>query len=90
MVGTLKEGRKLGWLPAAMLALFMLSSSAWALDIDEELERQNAESSQILNTLGRDRGQSPTGEGINARSKRQADEVKVELIPARKISKKSS
>lgn len=36
---SLANSRKLGWLSASVLAL-VLSSSAWALDFDREIERQ--------------------------------------------------
>lgn len=46
----------LGWFAAlVMLCFTMLSSSAWALDLDHEIKRQETDSAQILGTLGRGR-----------------------------------
>jgi len=87
MVGTSNEGRKLGWLSAGVLTIvFMLSSSAWALNVEQEILRQEAESAQILNTLGRDRQKHPGAKF----HKDSDDEVKVQLLPARRQAKKSS
>lgn len=45
------DRRKLGWLAAGMLAL-VLSSPAWALDLDQEIARQEVTTVQIQETIG--------------------------------------
>ncbi|NJL25381.1 MAG: hypothetical protein HC902_09520 [Calothrix sp. SM1_5_4] len=70
----------LGWWPAGLLAL-VLSSSAWALDLDQEIRRQDADSAQILNTLGR--GKRPNQET----SKETDKNVKIEMIRAAERSR---
>lgn len=47
-----KVRQGLGWFLAATL---VLSSQAWALDHDRVIERAEADSAQILQTLGRDK-----------------------------------
>lgn len=46
------DGRVLGWMTVGLLSL-VLSSSAWALDLDRSIAQQNQDSSQIVKTLGR-------------------------------------
>ena len=46
------DRRKLGWVAAGML-FFFLSTSAWALDLDQSIQRENAEAAQVVKTLGR-------------------------------------
>ena len=75
----------LGWLAAGMLSL-LLASPAWGLDLDldQEITRQEADASQILNTLGRDRKAThATTKGSD-----QEDEVQVKLVKATKPRKR--
>ena len=80
-MGTQKSNRrKLGWLAAGMLCL--LSSSAWALDLDREIHRQNGDSAQILSTLGRSKG-------VNVKTSKDTDrKVQVQMIKAPKARRK--
>jgi len=74
--------RKLGWLVAGMLSL-LLSSSAWGLDLDHEISRQESDAAQILNTLGRDKS-------VNSKTSADTDsKVHVKLIRAPKARKRS-
>jgi hypothetical protein len=40
---------------ASLSASFVLSSAAWALDLDQAISQQNSAASQIVKTLGRDK-----------------------------------
>jgi hypothetical protein len=42
--------RRLGWLAAGLL--FLISSSAWALDLNREIQSRNLDSVQLASTLG--------------------------------------
>ncbi|MGZ6480463.1 MAG: hypothetical protein ACXWQE_14230, partial [Bdellovibrionales bacterium] len=44
--------RVLGWMTGGLLSL-VLSSSAWALDLDRSIAQQNQDATQIVKTLGR-------------------------------------
>lgn len=46
------DRRKLGWLAAGLL-FTVLSSPAWGLDLDREIAQNEADSAQIMSTLGR-------------------------------------
>ena len=71
---TQSNKRMLGWFLALVMPLTMLSSSAWALDLDHEVSRQEAEAAQVLSTLGRGRAVSAaTSADTEAR-------VKVQLL----------
>jgi hypothetical protein len=71
------EQDRLGWWPAGVLALSLVfSSSAWALDLDREIQRQGAEASQVLGSLGHDRRPNQTT------SKETDKLIQVELRPA--------
>ena len=77
IIERIKQGR-MGWLPVGVLALSLalISSSAFALDIEQEIARQNADSAQLVNTLGRHKG-------ANAATSESTDKaVKVEMWPA--------
>jgi hypothetical protein len=76
------DRRKLGWLAAGMLSL-LLSSSAWGLDLDHEIVRQETDSAQILNTLGRDKSVN------QATSTETNSKVQVKLLRAPKARKRS-
>ncbi len=80
----LKNGRKLGWLSAGVLML-VLSQAAWALDLDSEISRQNAESAQIVGTLGRQRG-NPRRDPASSKKATANDaknDLNLRLIPAK-------
>ena len=65
----LRQG--LGWFLAAML---MISSQAWGLDHDRVIAQAEADSAQILMTLGRDKG-------FNSATSRQTKKlVQVKLL----------
>ncbi|MGE3683695.1 MAG: hypothetical protein AB7G93_18380 [Bdellovibrionales bacterium] len=89
MIGTLAmDGRRLGWMSAGMLALWLLSSSAWALDLDQrtervdrEIARLETESAQIQSTLGT-RGHKRK---VNSKAKfNRKDGMKIRFLPASK------
>lgn len=67
------DGRSMGWAVMIML-LFTLSSSAWALDFDQSIQRQESDNAQILNSLGRDRDGSASVSNETRRT------VKLQLI----------
>jgi hypothetical protein len=75
---------RMGWLPVGVLALSLalISSSAFALDIDQEMARQNADSAQVINTLGRHKAP-------NQETSKETDKaVKVEMLPSSSASAK--
>ena len=48
--------RVLGLVAVGLLSI-ILSSSAWALDLDQSIQQQSADAAQVMQTLGR--GQRP-------------------------------
>ena len=81
------DRRSWGWWLAATLA-FMLSyqSQAEALDLDHEIRRKEGVSSEIRNTLGRDRGQLKVKhEDLPSLDESDmVEDYKVELIPVKR------
>ncbi len=72
------SGKGLGWFLTAML---MLSSQAWGLDLDHVIAQNEADSAQILSTLGRDKGANA------ATSKKTHKLVQVKLLKKTKTRK---
>jgi hypothetical protein len=74
------DRRVLGWMTVGLLSL-VLSSSAWALDLDHAIAQQNQDSTQIVKTLGR-------GKKVNTHtSRRTKKKVYVVMIKAPKRTK---
>ena len=70
------DRRVLGWMTVGLLSL-VLSSSAWALDLDHAIAQQNQDCSQIAKTLGR-------GKKVNQQtSRRTKKKVYIVLVKAR-------
>jgi|GEM_PF-5990165 len=57
MSGLTSGKQGLGWFLAGML---LLSSQAWGLDLDHAIAQNEADSAQILGTLGRDKSANAT------------------------------
>jgi len=74
-----KQG--LGWFSAGMLCL-LLSSPAWGLDLDHEIAQAEADSAQILSTLGRHK------KAASATSTKSSREVQVKMIAKPKAGKR--
>jgi hypothetical protein len=81
----MREQDRLGWWLAGVLALSIaFSSSAWALDLDREIARQDVEASEVLSTLGhehRPHKDSETGK----RATKDESSMRVQLIPVRHV-----
>ena len=73
------DRRRLGWLAAGMLS-FLLSSPAWALDLDQSIRLQESDSAQILQTLGH-------GQRVNHTTSRSTKK-KVRLVLLRSHGRK--
>jgi hypothetical protein len=73
----------LGWLAVSTaLSLIFSSQALLALDLDREISKQNADSAQILSTLGRSkRPNAKTSKDTNRK-------VMVKLIPSKKARKR--
>lgn len=80
---SLANSRKLGWLSASVLAL-VLSSSAWALDFDREIARQ--ERSTVVLVASADRAQS---EVITDSGEATATPVRVKLVKVQKAHRRA-
>lgn len=72
------SGKGLGWFLTGML---MLSSQAWGLDLDHVIAQNEADSAQILSTLGRDKSANA------ATSKKTHKLVQVKLLKKTKTRK---
>ncbi len=83
----LADRKKLGWLWAGALMMFM-STQAGALDLDREISRHNDSSSQVLGTLGRDRSSikaQPSNRDLPSLDEEDlVEDYKVELIPVKR------
>jgi hypothetical protein len=73
------SGKGLGWFLAGML---FLSSQAWGLDLENVIAKNEADSAQILSTLGRDKAANA------ATSKSTNKMVRVTLIKKTKTHKR--
>ena len=75
------DGRRLGWWTVGLLSV-MLSSSAWALDLDHEIQAREDAAAQVLSTLGRDKQ-------VNQQTSEDTDaKVQVQMIRAPKARKR--
>lgn len=80
---SLANSRKLGWLSASVLAL-VLSSSAWALDFDREIARQ--ERSTVVLVASADHAQP---ESIADSGEAAAAPVTVKMIKVKKLQRRA-
>lgn len=91
MVGTLKVGRMMLGCLLAVMSTVVLSSPAWALDQNSEIERLDNEASQISQTLGRDRTGGHRAAPAKRESQAEQDDdsgMVIQMIP--KHAKRSS
>lgn len=72
------SGKGLGWFLAGML---FISSQAWGLDLENVIAKNEADSAQILSTLGRDKTANA------ATSKSTSKMVRVKLVKKTKARK---
>jgi len=77
-----ENGKSMGWWTVCLLFL-MVSSQVWALDFDRSIERQESDSAQILQGLGRDRVGGTTS------SPETRKLVQVQLIRKAKVVRKA-
>jgi hypothetical protein len=74
------DSRKLGWLAAGMLS-FILSSPAWALDLDQEIARAESQTPTVSYTLSHGQHQ------VDHASKDTKKKLKLSLIRKKKVKK---